>query len=582
MKRPLLFTAMLLALPALAGPGPAAGAVPAATVRAAPANPEPSGVPTSGPPPPTPSSPPAGSPAPPSPPPSAPPPGTGSPGATPAPATSGPVTTATAVPPPVAPPSPRPATDPCARAGAADFDGDGHDDIVVGDPFGDPLEGWVGGGRLYLLAGTPYGLPAVRAAAFAHTAGDGGWVARAGHLDGDRCLDLVVANPYRAEDGARAGGQVTAVPGAGAVQVYWGGPGFGRAGAPRTELRAPEPRNGAHFGWSLAVAPGLLAAGAPYEDADGVPDSGAAYLFRFGGAGGRQAGPPRRLTQETGGVPGDGEPGDLFGWSLALGALGGGPGTDLAVGAPYEDRDVAGTALPDAGKLTVLLDPAGGGVPRGVPADLSTLGTEVTARPGDLFGYALASGERDGRHYLAVGAPGADAAGVRDAGAVQLLRAGDPGRDPRPAGTLRQGAHQIGDAAEPGDRFGFSLAFAGGVLAVGVPFEGDAAGHPETGAVHAVPIGEPDRPGTDPPTGPATVITSRVAQTYDHFGWAVGGAGGGWLVIGVPDRERTGAVALARPTGGHVVMLRPGDGTVPVADPRRPAQVVDFGAALAG
>ncbi|WP_248961730.1 hypothetical protein [Sphaerisporangium perillae] len=480
----------------------------------------------------------------------------------------------------------------CANAGSADFDGDGFNDIVVGDPFGDPADRWAGGGHLFFLRGTPQGFPKVRGTPFPRDGGLSGWVARAGHIDGDRCLDLVVANPFWAGSVTeKSSGRVTSVPGAGNVYVYWGGRDFGRTNAGRIELRAPEQRNGAHFGWSLTVTAGAVAVGAPYEDADGVPDSGAVYLYGFGGAGGRQAGEPRRITQQSPGVPGDGEAGDLFGWSLALGGLAAGPAPDLAIGAPYEDTGGQGTPVPDAGALTVLYDPGAGAATwyRGKGWNLPDLTDQVPVGERDLFGYSLAYGDNGGRGYLAAGAPYADPVGTKDAGAVQLL-AGRSAGDPQPAGTLWQGAGGVADVSEDHDAFGFSLAFSGGRdLVVGAPFDGDGR-HAETGAVHVLSLG-----GTDPATGrpldperllpgSGRLIRARTPQTYDHLGWSVSGTGDGWLVIGVPDREGAGAIALAAPGAGDAPMLRPGDGNIALFDQSRhlPFQGIDFGATVAG
>ncbi|MFC4592366.1 FG-GAP repeat protein [Sphaerisporangium corydalis] len=481
----------------------------------------------------------------------------------------------------------------CANAGTADFDGDGRNDVVAGDPFGDPPGTWAGGGHLFFLRGTANGFPEVSGAPFDRVGGLGGWVARAGHIDGDRCLDLVVASPYwtgQVTEGA--GGRATPVPGAGDAYIYWGGRDFGRANAGRIELRAPEQRNGAHFGWSLAVSPGAVAVGAPYEDGDGIPDSGAVYVYAFGGPDGRRPAPPRRFTQQTPGVPGDGEAGDLFGWSVALGSLGAGPAQDLAVGAPYEDRGVGGAPTPDSGAVTVVYDAlAGQGTfYRGDGWDLSELaGGTLTAKAGDLFGYSLAYGQDGTSAYLAAGAPHADAAGQRDAGAVQLITGGRAGGGLRPAGILVQGAGGMADTSEPGDQFGFSLAFSGPDLVVGAPFDGDGT-RPETGAVHVIALSATGAQTGRPPGSPAPVpaagrlVRASGAQTYDHFGWAVSGAGDGWLVVGVPDRNRTGAAALVPPRDGPVRMLAPGDGRVALfgRTEHGATQGVDFGAAVAG
>lgn len=85
---------------------------------------------------------------------------------------------------------------------------------------------------------------------------------------------------------------------------------------------------------------------------------------------------------------------------------------------------------------------------------------------------------------IAVGAPGADVAGRRDAGLV----AGFSG-SLRPRRTYRQGARGVPGRAEAGDRFGSALAYGMGIrcqedlpLAVGVPGE-DVGRTRDAGAV---------------------------------------------------------------------------------------------------
>ncbi|WP_182883295.1 protein kinase domain-containing protein [Microbispora sp. H10949] len=478
----------------------------------------------------------------------------------------------------------------CARAGAADFDGDGYDDAVVTDPLApSPDSTAVGSGRVFLLRGGPPSKPAPVVTAF--DAAAPGWTARAAHIDGDRCLDLVVSTPY-AYGGA---GQVQA-HGAGVAYVYWGGRGFGTPGAPRTELRAPEARTDAHFGWSLAVsdtspgsghsdgltapapantgtgtgttdggtgtaAQGVVVVGAPHEDADGEVDSGAVYVYRFTG---RSPGTPQRVTQDSPGVPGGSQPGDMFGWSLALGRLGGAAGPlDLAVGAPFEDQEENGQA--DTGAVTVIYDVATRPwAYQGAGWSVSGLTADLPSHPGDRLGYSLAYGAG----YLAVGAPGADPYDTRDAGAVLLLQAAGPG--PR-------FVRLLGAQAEAGERgrFGFSLALAGPSLLAGAPGQA-LPGVPEAGAVHVIGL-------TGPPG--RVVLREDSPAPYDHLGWSVSGTADGRVLAGAPDGGVTGAViyttvsrAGASPgsepssgSGGRTVLPGP-DG----------ADTLDFGAAVAG
>ncbi|WP_405087110.1 protein kinase domain-containing protein [Microbispora sp. NBC_01389] len=508
----------------------------------------------------------------------------------------------------------------CARAGPADFDGDGFDDAVVTDPLApSPDSTAVGSGRVFLLRGGPPSASAPVVTAF--DAAAPGWTARAAHIDGDRCLDLVVSTPY-AYGGA---GQVQA-HGAGVAYVYWGGRDFGTPGAPRTELRPPEARTDAHFGWSLAVsdpapdigpaapapgtgggsedtaitgtspgtgaaaqttiagenggtgtaeagsgmaansgtgagAQGVVVVGAPHEDADGKADSGAVYVYRFTG---RDPGTPQRITQDSPGVPGASQPGDMFGWSLALGRLGGAAGPlDLAVGAPFEDQEENGQA--DTGAVTVIYDVATRPwAYQGAGWDISGLTGDLPSHPGDRLGYSLAYGAG----YLAVGAPGADPYDTRDAGAVLLFQAAGPG--PR-------FVRLLGAQAEAGERgrFGFSLALAGPSLLAGAPGQA-LPGVPEAGAVHVIRL-------TGPP-GRVVLREDRPAP-YDHLGWSVGGTADGRVLAGAPDAGVTGAAILStipRAGASSGSGPSPGPGERMVLPGPDGADTLDFGAAVAG
>ncbi|MEW9533160.1 FG-GAP repeat protein [Microbispora sp. NPDC049125] len=444
--------------------------------------------------------------------------------------------------------TPEAVTGECAAAGAADFDGDGVGDAVAGDPFAPSPDGTdAGTGRLFLLRGRP-GAPLDPAVTEFDPAAPG-WIARTGHVDGDRCLDLVVATPF-----AYGGAGSAQARGAGVAYVYWGGRDFGRSPA-RLELRAPVARTGAHFGWSLAVADGMVAVGAPHEDADEVTDSGAVYVYRFTG---RVPGPPQRITQNTPRVPGSGEVGDMFGWSLALGRIGGAADqTDLVVGAPFEDQD---NGQADTGGVTVVYDVSSRPWSyEGAGWNMPAVTADVPSHAGDHFGYSLAYGEG----YLAAGAPTADSGGVRDSGAVLLFQR--TGSGPRFVRLLRDGPGASGNAAGERDRFGFSLAFAGPSLLVGAPGE-SRPGAPESGAVHVVPLAGP--PGR-------RMLAEERPAPYDHFGWSVSGTADGRILAGAPDRGRLGAVTVALTSTGPL----PPTGTLtPTGAPTPPAGSVSSGA----
>ncbi|MFB9621925.1 hypothetical protein [Nonomuraea helvata] len=298
-----------------------------------------------------------------------------------------------------------------ACAGAADFDGDGVDDVAVGDPFADDQKGSVN-----VLSGdkvVPVTVPDLaRGDAF-------GWSVRLAKVNADACADLVIGAPYADVDGTED---------AGAAYVVYGG-----GAAPPLRLTAPQPQRFAHFGWSLAAHGDLVAISAPYEDENQLPDTGAVYVRKG-------AGRLSRISQESDDVRGNGEVGDQFGWSMAFG-----PGNELVVGVPYENDDGAGrqveTGKIDSGSVVFIEDV--------LAPKLSTLKLDSpTDVSGDRYGYAVAYAEGSG---YAVSSPGA--------GYVQLL---DPGR--RPARRVTQEGKQA---------FGFSMAAsADGRLAIGAPYGG--------------------------------------------------------------------------------------------------------------
>ncbi|MBG0814938.1 hypothetical protein [Planomonospora sp. ID82291] len=433
-----------------------------------------------------------------------------------------------------------------------DIDGDGVDDAVVGDPLAD-VEGPEGSGRIegagavHVLSGVAgqggeATIVTASSPASSPAAGDGfGWSVRRVHLDGDRCADLLVGAPYT---------DVAGVRDAGAVYAVYGG---GRRRPVR--LVAPAPEADAHFGWSLAGRGPLVAVGAPHEDADQVVDSGAVYLFEA-----PALGTGRRLSQNTDGVTGNGEAGDMFGWAVEIGRLGGSAGEpDLVVGLPYENDDGQGVqdggGKPDSGAVTVLFD-----VRARPDAQLSRkwdLREILNADAGDRFGYALAYTEQGDTSYLAVGAPLGDGGPVKDSGLVQLFQASGTA-EVTPGPVLSRGAE-----GSPGGGYGSALAFAAGGdvrLAVGAPFDGPD----QRGGVHLVPLADPARARTVHGTEPG-----------GRLGWSLA-AGGNKLVAGAPDHGPSGAVALLGRNDGAFTLLSPGAGRIPAVTG---GASVDFGAA---
>jgi hypothetical protein len=160
---------------------------------------------------------------------------------------------------------------------------------------------------------------------------------------------------------------------------------------------------------------------------------------------------------------------------------------DLAVGVPFENLG----SIVAAGAVNVLY-----GSPTGLSGTGSQLFTQDTpgvpnnAEQGDVFGFALATGDFNADTFadLAVGVPGESVGSIVAAGAVNVLYGSATGLT-----TLgSQFFTQVAGAVETDDEFGFELA-AGDFnadsfvdLAAGAPFE-DVGSRADAGAVSVLP-----------------------------------------------------------------------------------------------
>jgi len=310
---------------------------------------------------------------------------------------------------------------------AQDFDGDGFDDLAIGNPIEDfEGSGLIDAGAVTVLYGTGLGLSAVGAqlwhldvAGVAGTAASGDFLGAAlswGDFDNDGFDDL-------------------------AVNVR----GFG--------------------------------------------DQFGAVLVLYGSNAGLVAAGSQLWHQDVAGVPGVGEAGDNFGWSLSVGDFDNDGFDDLAVGSAFEDFESPSILV--AGVVTILYGSATGLTATGSQLfSQNTTGIVDSAELSDLFGDSLAAGDFDGDGFddLAIGVTGED----NFAGAVAVIYGTAAGLATAGNQLFRQSVAGLGDPAETGDAFGAALAagnFNGDSrddLAVGVPNEDVVAAGLNEGAVNVI------------------------------------------------------------------------------------------------
>jgi len=368
---------------------------------------------------------------------------------------------------------------------AGDFDADGFADLAIGVPRKD-VGGKVDAGAVAILYGSVDGLTAagnqLLTAARGSIPGDAergdafGSALAVGDFDRDGSQDLAIGVPGKDIGDRPDAGQVIVLHGSSSGLTGAGARAWSQAG--KAVRGRPGPNDA--FGASLAAgnfdsdAADDLAVGVPGKTRGGEARAGMVNVL-YGSGQGLTGDKGVRWDQTV--LADDPETGDSFGFALAAGDLDGDGRDDLAIGVPGEDvRD-----RPRAGAVAALKG-ASAGLVDAWPALLNQDTTEVPNAPqaGDGFGSSLAIG-RFGlglAEDLAIGVPGENIDGVKNAGLVTVMRGSVGGPTGIGSAVWHQQSKFVGGVNERGDVFGAALVtgdFNGdtfGDIAIGAPGEG--------------------------------------------------------------------------------------------------------------
>jgi hypothetical protein len=200
-----------------------------------------------------------------------------------------------------------------------------------------------------------------------------------------------------------------------------------------------------------------LAVGVPNESVGDVDGAGAINTL-IGTAGGLTGTGSQLFTQNVGDIGSSAELFDSFGSALTSGDFDADGVDDLAVGTPFESVG----AVEVAGMVNVLFGASSGGLQAtGTQQFLQgSGGVGSTPELGDEFGEALAAADfdGDGDADLAIGAPFESVGSVQQAGAVFALDGTPTGVTGAGSAILHQGVAGVGSDPEQFDSFGFALA----------------------------------------------------------------------------------------------------------------------------
>ena len=349
---------------------------------------------------------------------------------------------------------------------AGNLDADGFAELVVGVPD-ESVAAYAGAGIAHVIRGGAEGLTATGSALWGQNssgiadiaeAGDGFGASLAiGDLNGATRQDLAIGAPGENVGSIVDGGVIHA--------IYGSASGLTSAGNQRWSQNstgiAESTESGDGFGSVLAIgrlnddAMADLVVGVPSESVAAYAGAGIAHVIR-GGAQGLTATGSTLWGQNSSGIADIAEAGDGFGASLAIGALNGAVGGELAIGAPGEDVG----SIVDGGVVHAIYGSASG--PKSSGSQLwsqNSTGMADSTESGDRFGSALAIANfgEDTIAELVVGVPLESVAAYGAAGIAHVIPGTADGLTATGSQLWGQNSSGIADIAEVGDGFAAAL-----------------------------------------------------------------------------------------------------------------------------
>ncbi|MEU3701424.1 trypsin-like serine protease [Streptomyces anulatus] len=315
-----------------------------------------------------------------------------------------------------------------------DFNADGYTDLVVGTPNED-IGSVADAGLVQVVYGSPAGLGKGRGGTtFEQGAGTGAFASSASEAKDYLGFSLAAGNTAAGEPYILIGS-----PGEDLEPLVDAGNAFYVRGTTSVSVNqgkddiGGEAEAGDQFGYSVAGSPNHLAIGIPNEAIGTVADTGGMQILKHDLNANKVPTPVKSLHQDTDGISGGSEAGDLFAQGLSMASYRpAGAATDgdsiIAVGSPGEGIEVEGVDKKAAGRVVTLRVTAGGAVSE--LEDIQQEKTDVTgaAEAGDRFGEQVTVVNTSPRNIgsttsmlLAVGIPGENEGTAVDSGAVQTF-----------------------------------------------------------------------------------------------------------------------------------------------------------------